>query len=103
MSWILNHSNEYERLNLKKKLRLKSLKHDDLNIMIYNSVIWDKCYIRDNIIYLINYNWIMDRNMLLMIKDTATARFHTLLSMETSHSSDYDYYMIMKDKKKHIN
>lgn len=28
--------------------------------------------------------------MLLMIKDTATARFHSLLSMETSHKNDYD-------------
>lgn len=48
----------------------------------YKSKVFGEVYIGDGIIFIESCNMIWDRNMLLMFKDTATARFHTLFAIE---------------------
>lgn len=91
MTWILNGSAAYEMNNLKEKFNLTFLNPEDpMGGVMYSSKVFGNVYIGDGIIFIESCNMIWDRNMLLMFKDTATARFHTLFAIEHRSFHKYD-------------
>ncbi|AMK09228.1 RNA-dependent RNA polymerase [Drosophila affinis sigmavirus] len=46
-------------------------------------------WIMEGMVYLAKHNMLMDRNMVLMVKDTVAARFHTLLAIENRYDTHY--------------
>lgn len=90
ISWIMNASTEYELEELKKSLGFSYLLKDHKRFgVIYKSKIFGKIAISGGFMYLEKMNMIWDRNMLLMFKDTSTARFHTLFAIQ---HRPYDRY-----------
>lgn len=70
-------------INLKEKFNLTFVDpNNPMGGVKYNAKVFGDVYIGDGIIFIESCNMIWDRNMLLMFKDTATARFHTLFANE---------------------
>lgn len=91
ITWILNASTKYELDSLKKHLPLSFLNEKDHKMGIsYQSAIFGQIYIGPGIIYIPKINMLWDRNMLLLYKDTATARFHTLFAIQ--HRQFFRYH-----------
>lgn len=100
--WILNASTVEELKELQKKFRLvlKRIKDED-NVDQWDrekipGIIWDsetlgRLYIGFGSIYMASQKMIIDRNMALMMKDTMTARFHTLFAIEHRAYDKYSY------------
>nr|AMJ52373.1 large protein [Riverside virus 1] len=90
ISWILNATTEYERDHLSVSVGFSYL--DPANKrggILYKSSVLGNVYIGDGIVYLKRINMIWDRNMLLMFKDTSTARFHTLFAIQHRYQDIY--------------
>lgn len=83
LSWILNATTIYELDSLSDSLGLRYLdQKNKKGGVIWESKIFGKCYCGNGIVLIPNLNTIWDRNMLLMFKDTSTARFHTLFAIQ---------------------
>nr|WCD55366.1 MAG: polymerase [Adumi ohlsrhavirus] len=90
ISWLLNAGTKYERDNLKEQVGFEYLESKNPETaMKYISPLLGTVYIGDGIIYLEKINMIWDRAMLLMFKDTSTARFHTLLAIQHRYEDPY--------------
>nr|UQS95365.1 MAG: RNA-dependent RNA polymerase [Lantra virus] len=95
ITWILNATSTYELENLQETLKLKTKKYkDNTKISIYDSGFFGEVQIGYDFVWFKRDNILLDRNMLLMLKDTATARFHTLMAIEFRETTDYatDHY-----------
>lgn len=91
ITWILNATSTYEIKNLVEKFNLNLIDPKDMQGgLIYNSSIMGCVRIGHGIIHLERSNMLWDRNMLLMFKDTSTARFHSLFSIEHRQFEKYD-------------
>lgn len=90
ITWILNATTVEELSELHKNFQLKGTVPQDLNQSIkYQSVIFGEVHISKGYIAIPSINMIWNRPMLLMFKDTSTARFQTLFSIE--HRQFYPY------------
>lgn len=58
--------------------------------LVYNSIIFGRLFIGGGFVFQMTTQQVYDRNMWLMLKDTAGARFHTLLH---SQFKSYPYYI----------
>ncbi|AOX47527.1 L protein [Gata virus] len=80
---ILNSVNQEERIAIAQEFTEFNISESGVgHNSSFNSKNLGKIIISDGLIYLLNHGYILDRNMLLMMKDTYLARFHTLLSMQ---------------------
>lgn len=91
ISWVLNAGTDYEMENLQESVKFSYVdKKLFKNVVEYKSPILGTIYIGNGILYLSKINMIWDRSMLLMFKDTATARFHTLFAIQHRRIDRYD-------------
>lgn len=90
LSWLMNASTEYELEELRKLIHFSYLKPEQKRLGVsYQSKIFGKVSVSGGFVYLEKINMIWDRNMLLMFKDTSTARFHTLFAIQ---HRPFDHY-----------
>lgn len=89
----MNASTEYELEELKKMIGFDYLKADQKRLGVsYRSKIFGKVAISGGFMYLDKINMLWDRNMLLMFKDTSTARFHTLFAIQHRPFDRYSHH-----------
>ncbi|AXQ04772.1 putative RNA-dependent RNA polymerase [Culex rhabdo-like virus Los Angeles] len=90
ISWILNAGTEYELNHLQKSVKFTYLdKKLYPGAVEYKSQLFGTVFIGDGLMYLSKLNMIWDRSMLLMFKDTSTARFHTLFAIQHRYIDEY--------------
>jgi mRNA capping enzyme len=95
--WLLNARTEYELNNLRKDIKFEYIETSTKNGIKYNSPLFGVTYLGQGFIYFESFNMFWDRNMLLMFKDTSTARFHTCFNVEHHENDPYkpgDYFYL---------
>ncbi|BBQ04832.1 RNA-dependent RNA polymerase [Culex pseudovishnui rhabdo-like virus] len=90
VSWILNAGTEYELTQLKDSIGFSDVETvKGLEAVRYKSQLLGTVIIGHGVAYFEALNMLWDRAMILMFKDTATARFHTLFAIQHRYA---DYY-----------
>lgn len=90
VSWILNAGTEYELTQLKEAVGFEAIGTDkNLEAVRYKSPLLGTVVIGSGVAYFEAINMVWDRAMILMFKDTATARFHTLFAIQHRYSDHY--------------
>lgn len=90
ISWIINATTEYELNNLVEEFGLIVENPEDIRDgIIYVSPNLGRVHIGFGLVFFQKLKTLWDRNMILMFKDTSTARFQTLMAI--SHRSKDPY------------
>nr|UYE93948.1 MAG: putative RNA-dependent RNA polymerase [Ohlsdorf virus] len=90
ISWILNATTVYERDSLQESVGFTYLNNGEKQGgVMYDSKVFGKVYLGGGVLYFQDINMLWDRNMLLMFKDTSTARFHTLFAIQHRYQDKY--------------